>query len=78
MPIIYCGATEISHKNYILFISSDKKLLAEGTGETILAAEEEASRVALRKLYEFTENRQPWDYSSPKWEQRAEKFLSSN
>uniref|UniRef100_A0A8D0BPN4 Large ribosomal subunit protein mL44 n=1 Tax=Salvator merianae TaxID=96440 RepID=A0A8D0BPN4_SALMN len=56
----------------------DKKLLAEGTGETILAAEEEAARVALRKLYGFTENRQPWDYSSPKWEQRAENAISSS
>ncbi|XP_054839237.1 39S ribosomal protein L44, mitochondrial isoform X2 [Eublepharis macularius] len=56
----------------------DKKLLAEGTGETILAAEEEASRVALRKLYGFTENRQPWDYSSPKQEQKAKNVISSN
>ncbi|XP_077204962.1 large ribosomal subunit protein mL44 [Paroedura picta] len=63
---------------YFVGLYCDKKLLAEGTGDTILAAEEEASRVALRKLYGFTENRQPWDYSSPKWEQRAEKFLSSN
>ncbi|XP_060098207.1 large ribosomal subunit protein mL44 [Heteronotia binoei] len=63
---------------YFVGLYCDKKLLAEGTGETILAAEEEASRVALRKLYEFTENRRPWDYSSPKWERRAEKFLSSN
>ncbi|XP_048361721.1 39S ribosomal protein L44, mitochondrial [Sphaerodactylus townsendi] len=56
----------------------DKKLLAEGTGETILAAEDEASRVALRKLYGFTENRQPWDYSAPKLEQRAENVISSS
>ncbi|XP_015273324.1 PREDICTED: 39S ribosomal protein L44, mitochondrial [Gekko japonicus] len=63
---------------YFVGLYCDKKLLAEGAGETIPAAEEEASRVALRKLYEFTENRKPWDYSSPKWERRAEKFLSSN
>nr|XP_056706639.1 39S ribosomal protein L44, mitochondrial [Euleptes europaea] len=63
---------------YFVGLYCDKKLLAEGTGETILAAEEEASRVALRKLYGFTENRQPWDYSSPKREQRAENLISSN
>ncbi|XP_042316493.1 39S ribosomal protein L44, mitochondrial isoform X2 [Sceloporus undulatus] len=63
---------------YFVGLYCDKKLLAEGTGETVLAAEEEAARVALRKLYGFTENRQPWNYSSPKWEQRAENVISSN
>ena len=43
-----------------------RKLIAEGPGETVLVAEEEAARVALRKLYGFTENRRPWDYSKPK------------
>lgn len=57
---------------------SDKKLLAEGTGETILAAEEEAARVALRKLYGFTENRQAWHYPSLKCENQAEKAISSS
>lgn len=57
---------------------SDKKLLAEGTGETVLAAEEEAARVALRKLYGFTENRQPWHYPSLKCEKKAEKAISSS
>ncbi|XP_070609419.1 large ribosomal subunit protein mL44 [Erythrolamprus reginae] len=56
----------------------DKKLLAEGTGETILAAEEEAARVALRKLYGFTENRQPWHYPSLKCEKETEKAISSS
>ncbi|KAM3835452.1 large ribosomal subunit protein mL44 [Vipera latastei] len=56
----------------------DKKLLAEGTGETVLAAEEEAARVALRKLYGFTENRQPWHYPSLKCKKKAEKAISSS
>ncbi|XP_033006189.1 39S ribosomal protein L44, mitochondrial [Lacerta agilis] len=63
---------------YFVGLYCDKKLLAEGTAETILAAEEEAARVALRKLYGFTENRKPWDYSSPKWEQKAENAIGSN
>lgn len=54
-------------------LPSDKKLLAEGPGETVLVAEEEAARVALRKLYGFTENRRPWDYSKPKESWKAEK-----
>ncbi|XP_062408102.1 39S ribosomal protein L44, mitochondrial [Sardina pilchardus] len=41
----------------------DKRLLAEGPGETLLAAEEEAARVGLRKLYGYTENRRPLDFS---------------
>ncbi|XP_019301328.1 39S ribosomal protein L44, mitochondrial [Panthera pardus] len=52
----------------------DRKLIAEGPGETVLAAEEEAARVALRKLYGFTENRRPWDYSTPGGNFRAEKL----
>lgn len=42
---------------------SDKKLLAQGPGETLVAAEEEAARVALRKLYGYTENCRPFDFS---------------
>ncbi|XP_056139914.1 39S ribosomal protein L44, mitochondrial [Lampris incognitus] len=48
---------------------SDKKLLAQGPGETVLAAEEEAARVALRHLYGFTESRKPSDYSPPQQHQ---------
>lgn len=57
---------------------SDKKIIAEGPGETLLAAEEEAARVALRKLYGYTENRRPWDYSKPKEGSAAEKAIGSN
>ncbi|XP_013909222.1 PREDICTED: 39S ribosomal protein L44, mitochondrial [Thamnophis sirtalis] len=56
----------------------DKKFLAEGTGETILAAEEEAARVALRKLYGFTESRQPWHYTSLEYKKKAQKAISSS
>ncbi|KAM3838442.1 large ribosomal subunit protein mL44-like [Diretmus argenteus] len=48
---------------YFVGLYSDKKLLAQGPGETVLAAEEEATRVALRKLYGFTESRRPSDFS---------------
>ncbi|CAO2625154.1 39S ribosomal protein L44, mitochondrial [Lemmus lemmus] len=58
---------------YFVGLYCDKKLLAEGPGETVLVAEEEAARVALRKLYGFTENRRPWDYSKPKESSKAEK-----
>lgn len=60
------------------FYSSDKKLLAEGPGETVLVAEEEAARVALRKLYGFAENRRPWDYSKPKQNFRAEETITAS
>lgn len=62
----------------LVFFPSDKKLIAEGPGETVLVAEEEAARVALRKLYGFTENRQPWDYSRPKEPVRAEKTIAAS
>ncbi|XP_044288647.1 39S ribosomal protein L44, mitochondrial isoform X2 [Varanus komodoensis] len=62
---------------YFVGLYCDKKLLAEGTGETILAAEDEAARVALRKLYGFTENRKPWVYSSPQQKQRTQSAISS-
>uniref|UniRef100_A0A3Q3W5R2 Large ribosomal subunit protein mL44 n=1 Tax=Mola mola TaxID=94237 RepID=A0A3Q3W5R2_MOLML len=48
---------------YFVGLYSDKKLLAQGPGETLVAAEEEAARVALRKLYGYTENRIPFDFS---------------
>ncbi|XP_008292758.1 large ribosomal subunit protein mL44 [Stegastes partitus] len=48
---------------YFVGLYSDKKLLAQGPGETVVAAEEEAARVALRKLYGYTENRRPVDFS---------------
>lgn len=41
---------------------SDKKLLAQAPGETAAAAEEEAARVVLRKMYGYTENRAPFDF----------------
>ncbi|XP_044523527.1 39S ribosomal protein L44, mitochondrial [Gracilinanus agilis] len=51
---------------YFVGLYCEKKLIAEGPGETVLVAEEEAARVALRKLYGLAENRRPWDYSKPK------------
>uniref|UniRef100_A0A3P9IKH1 Large ribosomal subunit protein mL44 n=1 Tax=Oryzias latipes TaxID=8090 RepID=A0A3P9IKH1_ORYLA len=48
---------------YFVGLYSDQKLLAQGPGETLVGAEEEAARVALRKLYGFTENRRPFDFS---------------
>ncbi|NXC49958.1 RM44 protein, partial [Penelope pileata] len=63
---------------YFIGLYCDKKIIAEGPGETLLAAEEEAARVALRKLYGYTENRRPWDYSKPKEGRTAEKAINSN
>ncbi|MCJ8739762.1 hypothetical protein PDJAM_G00050850 [Pangasius djambal] len=54
---------------YFVGLYCDKKLLAHGPGETLSAAEEEAARVALRKLFGYTENRHPFDFST-KQEQR--------
>ncbi|KAM9853029.1 large ribosomal subunit protein mL44 [Aulostomus maculatus] len=51
---------------YFVGLYSDQKLLAHGPGESIFAAEEEAARVALRKLYGYTENRRPCDFSPQK------------
>ncbi|KAM7413342.1 hypothetical protein PAMA_020638 [Pampus argenteus] len=48
---------------YFVGLYCDKKLLAQGPGETLVAAEEEAAFVALRKLYGYTENHQPFDFS---------------
>ncbi|TKS81192.1 39S ribosomal protein L44, mitochondrial [Collichthys lucidus] len=55
---------------YFVGLYSDKKLLAQGPGETLIAAEEEAARVALRKLYGYTENRRPFDFSPPQQHQQ--------
>ncbi|NXI53042.1 RM44 protein, partial [Chloroceryle aenea] len=63
---------------YFVGLYCDKKIIAEGPGETVLAAEEEAARVALRKLYGYTENRRPWDYSKPKPRVAAAKAISRN
>ncbi|NXS92888.1 RM44 protein, partial [Jacana jacana] len=62
---------------YFVGLYCDKKIIAEGPGDTLLAAEEEAARVALRKLYGYTENRRPWDYSKPKEGLTAAKAISS-
>ncbi|XP_076831976.1 large ribosomal subunit protein mL44 [Brachyhypopomus gauderio] len=48
---------------YFVGLYIDQKLLAQGPGETLSSAEEEAARVALRKLFGFTENRRPFDFS---------------
>uniref|UniRef100_A0A8C4UN87 Large ribosomal subunit protein mL44 n=1 Tax=Falco tinnunculus TaxID=100819 RepID=A0A8C4UN87_FALTI len=60
---------------YFVGLYCDKKIIAEGPGETLLAAEEEAARVALRKLYGYTENRRPWDYSKPKQGLKLENMI---
>ncbi|XP_007531771.2 large ribosomal subunit protein mL44 [Erinaceus europaeus] len=62
---------------YFVGLYCDKKLIAEGPGETVLVAEEEAARVALRKLYGFTENRRPWDYSKPRGNVKAKTIAVS-
>lgn len=48
---------------YFVGLYSEQKLLAQGPGETMAAAEEEAARVALRKIYGFTENRKPINFT---------------
>lgn len=50
---------------YFVGLYSGQKLIAQGPGETLLAAEEEAARVALRKLFGYTENRKPFDLPAP-------------
>lgn len=55
---------------YFVGLYSDKKLLAQGPGETLVAAEEEAARVALLKLYGYTDNRRPCDFSPPQQHQK--------
>lgn len=79
--MIHSSAQDFMMKMLFFFFSyppSDKKIIAEGPGETLLAAEEEAARVALRKLYGYTENRRPWDYSKSKQGLAAEKAVGSN
>lgn len=61
---------------YFVGLYSDKKLLAQGPGETLAAAEEEAARVALRKLYGYTENCRPFDFS-PQQQQHQQPFIQS-
>ncbi|XP_005993091.1 39S ribosomal protein L44, mitochondrial [Latimeria chalumnae] len=63
---------------YFVGLYCDKTLIAEGPGETLLAAEEEAARVALRKVFGYTHNRQPWDFSKPREEQEAKKAIGSS
>ncbi|XP_066202022.1 large ribosomal subunit protein mL44 [Saccopteryx leptura] len=70
------GATAVPV--YFVGLYCDKKLIAEGPGETVLVAEEEAARVALRKLYGFTENRRPWDYSRSPDNSRAERTVTAS
>ncbi|XP_012781286.2 large ribosomal subunit protein mL44 [Ochotona princeps] len=63
---------------YFVGLYCDKKLIAEGPGETVLLAEEEAARVALRKLYGFSENRRPWDYSRPVEKPSVERTVAAS
>ncbi|XP_019741516.1 large ribosomal subunit protein mL44 [Hippocampus comes] len=64
---------------YFVGLYSDKKFLAQGPGETLIAAEEEAARVALRKLYGYTEDRRPIDFSpQPQHEHPLLQTVSSN
>ncbi|XP_068441866.1 large ribosomal subunit protein mL44 [Clinocottus analis] len=62
---------------YFVGLYSDKKLLAQGPGETLVGAEEEAARVALRILYGYTENHRPLDFS-PLQQQPLMQSISSN
>lgn len=62
---------------YFVGLYSDKKLLAQGPGETLIAAEEEASRVALRKIYGYTENRRPFDFSPPQQKHPEQPLIQS-
>ncbi|XP_022518928.1 39S ribosomal protein L44, mitochondrial [Astyanax mexicanus] len=56
---------------YFVGLYSDQKLIARGPGETLLAAEEEAACVALRKLFGYMENRKPSDFTPPERSQPA-------
>lgn len=62
LPVVICLLIMLLSE--CVCVLSDKKLLSEAPGETVLAAEEEAARVALRKLYGYTENRRPCDFSA--------------
>ncbi|XP_029028262.1 39S ribosomal protein L44, mitochondrial [Betta splendens] len=64
---------------YFVGLYSEKKLLAQGPGETLIAAEQEAAYVALRRLYGFTENRRPFDFSPQQQHQQTlTQSVSSN
>ncbi|XP_037533968.1 39S ribosomal protein L44, mitochondrial [Nematolebias whitei] len=60
---------------YFVGLYSDKKFLAQGPGETLVGAEEEAARVALRKLYGYIENRKPFNF--PPQQQPQQPLLHS-
>ncbi|XP_056420491.1 39S ribosomal protein L44, mitochondrial [Hyla sarda] len=63
---------------YFVGLYCDKKLIAEGPGETVMAAEEEAARVALRKMFGFAENRHPWDYSPYRQDNSDQKAIHAS
>lgn len=63
---------------FFVGLYSEKKLLAQGPGETLAAAEEEAARVALRKIYGFSENRKPLNYILQQEQQPTVQAISSN
>ncbi|XP_072317653.1 large ribosomal subunit protein mL44 [Eucyclogobius newberryi] len=63
---------------YFVGLYSEKKLLAQGPGETLPAAEEEAARVALRNMYGFNENRKPISFSSQQEQPSTIQAISSN
>lgn len=62
---------------YFVGLYSDKKLLAQAPGETTVAAEEEAARVILRKIYGYTENRTPFDFCRHQYRQLLFQSVSS-
>ncbi|XP_003977056.3 large ribosomal subunit protein mL44 isoform X1 [Takifugu rubripes] len=62
---------------YFVGLYSDKTLLAQAPGETTIAAEEEAARVVLRKIYGYAENRTPIDFCRPRPEQPLTQSVSS-
>lgn len=63
---------------YFVGLYSEKKLLAQGPGETLAAAEEEAARVALRKIYGFSENRKPMNFVPQQEQQPTIQAVSSS
>lgn len=63
---------------YFVGLYSEKKLLAQGPGETLIAAEEEAARVALRKIYGFSENRKPIRFIPQQEQQPIDQAVSSS
>uniref|UniRef100_A0A8C6SGB0 Large ribosomal subunit protein mL44 n=1 Tax=Neogobius melanostomus TaxID=47308 RepID=A0A8C6SGB0_9GOBI len=63
---------------FFVGLYSDKKLLAQAPGETLAAAEEEAARVALRKMYGFNENRKPINFIPQQEQQPTLQAVSSS